>query len=51
MTYCRIHALCVRTKYPADDSTIECDLNLLGGFNFYTVLPPGYSHTGYLMHS
>ena len=32
-------------------TAFECDLNALGGFNFYTVLPPGYPHTGYLMHS
>ena len=27
---------CVRNKYPADEYTILCVLNALGGFNFYT---------------
>ena len=57
--YTCLHALCVRNKYPADDSTIlyNCDLNALGGFNFYTEggprghLSPGYPHTGSLMQS
>ena len=34
MTYCRIHALCVRTKYPPDDSTITCGLNALVASTF-----------------
>ena len=47
MTYFCLHALCVRNKCPADDSTIlyMCDLKALGGFNFYTEggrIAPGY---------
>ena len=43
-----IHTLCVRNTYPADDRTIlyMCDLNALGGFNFFFTeggrLGPGY---------
>ena len=51
MTYLCLHALCVRNKYPADVSTVlyMCDLNTLGGFNFYTKggrIAPRLPHTG-----
>ena len=42
MTCFCLYAHCVRNKYPADEYTIVCVLNALGGFNFYTergVLP------------
>ena len=55
-TYFCLHALCVRNKYPADDSTILCVIkNALGGFTFYTEggrLAPCYDVTPYgLFHA
>ena len=56
MTYFCIHTLCVRNTYPADDRTIlyMCDLNALGGFNFFYRRGPSWPrlpHTNYLMQS
>ena len=42
MTCFSLHAHCVRNKYPADECTILCVFDALGGLNHYTeggVLP------------